>query len=187
MSLSERPMRVLPSTGCRLILLLAVLLGMAGCATSEYKYTTTISTGERLSFRLMNGRVEDAVADGIEARTPVVLPNPEQKKVKFVFGVAAKPGDSLRRVVVEDVTDETPVLLVEDEKPELKDQIWSGGTDWLDLDDTAAHWISYLGESFRVYRITVTKSNGQSVVLHEGSVTPAFAKGFLRRMMGKDY
>ncbi|ACB75037.1 hypothetical protein [Opitutus terrae] len=166
----------------------ALLLGLvlSGCATSEYKYTTKISSGERLSFRLVNGRVDDAVADGFEARAPVILPGEKEKKLQFAFGVVAK-NKPPRRVQVEDVSEEQPMLLVDDTDPQLKGQLWTGQSAWFDLEDPQAHWISYLGETFRVYRITITTADGATVVLHEGSVTPAFMKAMMRKFFGKEY
>lgn len=182
---------VLPSLRVSIIgaagAIVLLLCGLAGCASSEYRYTTKIATGERLTFRLVNGRVDPAVAEGLEAKPPVMAPDVKQKKVRYVFGLAVKPSESLQRVRVDDVSDDRAVPLVDDTDPQIKNGLWTGHSAWFGADEPEVLWVNYLGESFRVYRITVTKADGREFVLHEGSVTPAFAKGMMRHVFGKDY
>lgn len=164
-----------------------VAIGVTGCATSEYKYTTKIAGGERLTFRMVNGRVDNAKVDGLEGRMPIFFPDKEQKKIRYVFGLVAATPIALRNVRVEDVSEEQPVLIMEDTEPQLKDLSWTGQSAWFGSDDPAIKWVNYLGESFRVYRLTITTGDGRTVILHEGSVTPSFSKMMMRRLLGKDY
>lgn len=182
--------RSIPGSVSRTLIgaVLALLVGcFSGCATSEFRYTKTISTGERLDFSLVRGRVVDATGGGLTARAPIILPDQEQKQLRFIFGLLVTDDGTLQRVQIEDVSDEQPILLVDETNPELKDRQWIGRSEWFTLENPAASWVKYLGETFRVYRITATRGNGETVVLHEGSYTQGFAKAILRRLLGEDY
>lgn len=158
---------------------------LVGCGSAEYNFTTRIADGQRLTFRLINGRVEQARAEGIEVLPPQVVPDPKQKKLRFLFGFDSKGLPPITHVRVEDVADDRAVLLVDDASPALEKGRWARPSEWFAGDAPELLWLTYLDDSFRVYRITVTLHDGRTVVLHQGMSFGAFGKGMLRQVVGQ--
>ncbi|HVU25114.1 MAG TPA: hypothetical protein VHE13_13385 [Opitutus sp.] len=170
---------------CRLALAGVLALVLAGCAT-EIKYTTTTSDGRRLTFRMINGVPEHPSEAGLRTDTPKLDPNPKDKTLIYLLRFFVAKGESLGSVKVEDVSDETPFVLVEDAHPEIKNGEWRGVSRAYKLEDPEMRWVGYLDQSFRVYRFTVTLGDGRTVVLHEGVMIPGFGKAMLRRVLGDE-
>ena len=163
---------------------IAMLAFVAGCATSEYNYTTTIADGQRLTFLVRNGSVERAEAGGIRTIAPRILPVKGQQQLQFFFAFEmSKPG-AVRSVKVEDYSADSPILMVNDEKPEIVNNRWAKESAPVDAASRALDWVTYLDNSFRVYRYTVTFTDGHVVTVNQGCSIPAFAKAFLRHMLG---
>jgi hypothetical protein len=180
---SMRSSRFVPFT----VLLALVGFGAAGCATSEYRYSKVVAGGERLTFRMVKGRMDDMKVDEFEGRSPVVLPDKGQKKISYAFGIHVDSPTPPKHVRVEDVSDEQPILLLEDASPQLNKQYWRAQSAWYGVDAPEINWVTFLGESVRVYRFTITAADGRTVVLHQGMVVPAFQKVMMRHLLGKDY
>ncbi len=158
---------------------------LAGCASTELSYSTRIAGGERLSFQFIDGRVMPAHADGLEVLPPQIGPDIPGKRVRYVFGIdVKKDASAMKSVRIDDVSDQSPVLLVEDSAPAPRNGRWVGFSAFYDANAPETHWISYLDDSFRVYRLTVTRADGRTTVLYEGHMFPAFAKAMMRHMLG---
>lgn len=169
------------------VLLALVGFGAAGCATSEYRYSKVVAGGERLTFRMVKGRMDDMKVDEFEGRSPIILPDKDQKKISYAFGLHVASSTPPRQVRVEDVSDEQPILLLEDTNPQLGKTFWRGESPWYGVDAPEINWVTFLGESVRVYRFTIIAADGRTVVLHQAMVVPAFQKAMMRHLLGKDY
>lgn len=169
------------------VLMALVGFGAAGCATSEYRYSKVVSGGERLTFRMVKGRMDDMKVDEFEGRSPIILPDKDQKKISYAFGIHVASSTPPKHVRVEDVSDEQPILLLDDANPQLVKAYWRGQSAWYGVDAPEINWVTFLGESVRVYRFTITAADGRTVVLHQAMVVPAFQKAMMRALLGKDY
>lgn len=161
--------------------------GLAGC-TTEATYTHTLYTGQRITFRLINGAAEHAKIDGIETDNPKIDPDPKEHKFRYLVHLHDASGAGLKSVKVEDVSDDKPVMLVDDEQPKLTNHVWAGISAPYDLSDESSKWLTYLDESVRVYRFTVVRPDGHPVVLYESLILPPFVKAYLRQgVLGGKY
>jgi hypothetical protein len=188
------PRRRIPARGRVSFLSLAggliatLLVGSSGgCQTGEYAYVATIAGGEQLRIPLNKGGAVMAKEGSIQILHAGgdVEPNKHQFFYKFAF--ADSSGSELRSVLVEDVSDEKAVLLVEDLQPKLVERRWDATSRFFNRDDEPIKWVFYVGDSFRVFRFTVTFADGRKIVLHQGSRVPAWAKAGIRSIFGEKY
>jgi hypothetical protein len=161
---------------------LAVLL--AGCATSEYTYTTRLADGQRMTFQMVKGRVEPGRSDGFETLIPRFDPDPKAKRLQMGFAFSADGAPPFKHVRVEDMSEEKPILLVDDAAPHLKSGVWIGRSPSFAADAPEVHWVTYLDDSFKVYRFTITLNDGRTIVLHQGFMVAGFMKAMLRQVLG---
>jgi hypothetical protein len=89
---------------------------------------------------------------------------------------------------VDDVSDEAPVTLVDDPAPTLTAAgAWHHESEPFDLNAPHAKWLATISNSLRVYRFTLTFADGQTVVLHQGTLFTAAMKAGVRQAMGQNY
>ncbi|MEO7414627.1 MAG: hypothetical protein ABIZ81_14855 [Opitutaceae bacterium] len=159
-----------------------------GCVTKEFSYVAVVSGGEQIKFTFSGGGPVHAKAEGIEILNASILPDFEAKKVFYGFQFSdASAGKNLQSVRVEDVSDPLPFLLFEDLAPKLTNRIWDAKTREFAADDPSLKWVSYVSESVRIYRFTVTMNDGRKVILHQPSVVPGWVKMAIRTMFGEKY
>jgi len=164
-----------------------LVLGFAGC-TTEINYSTATADGQRVTFRMLNGVPDHGNEDGIQTDTPKIEPNFTDHKLRYVvrlFDRSGQPG--LRSVRVEDVTEGKPMLLIEDNTPQLKNQEWRGTSPFFEAEDEPLKWIGYLDQTFCVYRFTIVRADGRTIVLHEGMMVSPYSKTMLRHALGEKY
>jgi hypothetical protein len=163
--------------------ILAACLG--GCATGDYAYVATISGGERVRIPLVKGSPEMSKADGIQVLQTSGAVNHELKKFGYVFAFSDQHAEALTSVIVEDVSDESAVRLVEDLEPKLIEKRWTGVSRPFAAYDPAGKWILHVNDTFRVFRFTITRADGKKIVIHQGSRVPAWAKAGIRSALGE--
>lgn len=171
-------------------ILVVALIGTAmaggGCASGGYTYVARISTGERLEFPLEKGMPPLAKAGDIEVTGAAALPtkNADERTLSYAFGFKIGSGVAPKSVVIEDVTDAAPVLVVEDLSPQLEGTQWRHIKGPLDGNAPELAWLGHLGDTMRVYRFTITKADGKKVVLHQGWMVPGWMKAAMRAALG---
>lgn len=169
-------------------MLAAISVGGVGCASKEFSYVTTVSGGEQIKFTFANGGPVHAKAEGFEILDALIRPEYDAKKVFYGFRFSdAANGKTLQSVKVEDVSEPTPVLLFEDPQPKVVDRIWTGKSRLFDADDPSLKWVTYVSDSVRIYRFTLTLNDGRKVVLHQPSMVPGWIKMSIRGMFGEKY
>jgi hypothetical protein len=165
-----------------------MILALAGCATGDYAYVKTISTGERIQLALRQGSPVLASKGDITIRHAALVPNPnletEQKKLQYLFAFHDKSAVPLKAVLVEDVSDEKSILMVDDQDPKLVNERWTATSRMFGADEDALIWVGHLGDTMRVYRFTITKADGSKVILDQGWMVPGWAKVPMRRALG---
>jgi len=165
--------------------LLASILAI-GCATGEYAYVTTISTGERIQIPLVNGAPLPAKKGNLTVMHAGLVPNPnpDDKKLKYLFHLEDKSLVPPKAVVVEDVTDDHAILMVEDLAPKFTEARWTGASPLYGGEDPAMAWVGPLGDSTRVFRFTVTAADGSKTTLDQAWIVPSWAKVGMRKALG---
>jgi hypothetical protein len=162
---------------------------LAGCSsTGDYVYQTRTAYGEKLRIPLERGAPLPAQEGTILVRAARLLPlgDGSTKKVFYYFEFVDSSGATPRSVRVEDVTDETPMFIVEDKNPKLLDNHWVGRSEQLDAASPLLGWVSYIDDSMRVYRFTVVTADGKELILNQAWSVPAWFKAAMRKTLGME-
>jgi hypothetical protein len=167
---------------------LAMLMGVmvAGCATGDYAYVKTISTGERIQIPLHRGAPVMAQKGNVQIRHAALIPSatPEKKQLMYLFDLQDKSPVPPKSIVVEDVSEDKPVLMLDDQAPKLVNQRWTSISRPFSGDEAAMIWVTHLDDSMRVFRFTVTGADGSKTVLDQGWMVPGWTKVPMRRALG---
>ena len=147
---------------------------------------TTIAGGQEVTIPLGSHGIEPARAEGLQVDFASCTLNNE-KKLLYGFALSDSQGRTLRRIRVEDVSEDAPILLVDDAQPTFKDKKWIGSSKPFEPSDPAVAWIATITNTLRVYRFTVTLPDGRDVVLLQGSMFLNPMKAAIRQMWGQNY
>jgi hypothetical protein len=90
-----------------------------------------------------------------------------QKYARWTFGVKLKQPVQLRSIRIEDVTEGSAVLLINDQAPQVEANAWTGYTGAIEPSASALPWLFDNAPSKRTFRFTVTDLNGQDSVLEQ--------------------
>jgi hypothetical protein len=107
-----------------------------------------------------------------------------QKYARWTFGIRLKQPLQLRSIRIEDVTEGTPVLLVNDQAPQLEGNAWTGYTGAIEPTAAALPWLFESTPAKRTFRFTVTDLNGQDSVLEQTIAYPVKTKKELIKWYG---
>jgi hypothetical protein len=166
---------------------LIAVLGLAGCATGDVAMLATIAGGEKLRVPLERGGVVRTNEGGVLIDTTAFALRPE-KHFTHVFEFTDSRKRALRHVRVVDVSDEAPVVLVDQADPTLSATgQWHGESAPLAPSDPRLAWIATLSNSLRVYRFTLTFADGTVLVLNQGAMFPQPIKSGIRHSFGQNY
>jgi hypothetical protein len=166
----------------------ALLLGTAGCISKEFTYKSTVAGGEELTFTLTGSGPAHARAESFEVLDAALVPDFPAKTIFYKFRLSdSQRGKSLQSLRIEDVTDTEALLVFEDQHPAFTERVWEGKTGALSLEEPSLQWLSYVSDSMRIYRFTLTMADGRKVVLHQLAMMPGWVKTKIREMFGQKY
>jgi hypothetical protein len=164
-----------------------VAIALSGCAGSSNTVTVPISGGGQVSLQkggslfkqAENGRVVVTEA-GLQA-----VNFDGKYYVRWTFGVRSKQPTELSSIRIEDVSDGTPVQLVNDVAPQQDAGKWAGNAGLMELSATSLPWFYESNDTVRTLRVTVTEVSGQSYVLYQGVLYTPSAKAAIRNTVGQ--
>jgi hypothetical protein len=165
----------------RLALGTGLLLFVACSTAPEYKYVTKISGGQRIEFPISSGGTAPAKEGGIAVASPQFLGPPHNGVTFMGFVVKNESGQELKKVLIEDVSDESPAKILEDASPKMVNGVWRGLSQPIRSVASPYEWLAYLDASNRVYRFTVTLADGKTITLNQLAMFPAWMKEGMRR------
>lgn len=110
--------------------------------------------------------------------------NPKLKEIRYAFGFVATGGGQPRRVQIDDVTEPQAVFIMDDTKPILDQGRWRGETKPFPATDSRFDWLVQIVNSTRIFRFTITDSEGRDHVLYQGAFYPVFYKQAIARALG---
>jgi hypothetical protein len=172
------PLRFLP---------LALVALLAACSSGgSISMLTTIAGGEKIAVPLGPRGVEPSKKDGVQIELATCTLN-RDKKLVYAFELSDERKRAVRRVRVEDVSDASSALLVDDTQPALTQNRWRGSSRPFEPGDPSLAWLATITNSVRVYRFTVTFADGHEVALLQGSMFPNFIKSSIRQTWGEKY
>jgi len=136
---------------------------IAGCSSSSGNSGsgTTSGAGKATFAPVQNERFAVTTAE-IGA---LLLDN--QKYARWTFGIKLRQPIQLRSIRIEDVTEGTSVLLVNDQAPEVAANAWTGYTGAIEPTASSLPWLFDNNPAKRTFRFTVTDLNGQDSVLEQ--------------------
>ncbi len=160
----------------------------AGCSSTDNMRPVSIAGGKLVVIPFgphgpMNGQ-----ANGYEVWGANAVPGATPTQLIYKFLLTAPSGVTLKRVVVDDISDEQSYPgIIDDDKPWLDGKIWKGETPPFDNKDPNLKWIYTVSPSVRVYRFTVTDSAGATTILYQVTPYPPYAKTAMRFSWGEKY
>jgi hypothetical protein len=107
-----------------------------------------------------------------------------QKYARWTFGIKLRQPVQLRSIRVEDVSEGSPVLLVNDQAPQAAGGAWTGYTGAIEPSASAIPWLFDSTPARRTFRFTVTDLNGQDSVLEQTVTYPLKTKKELVKWYG---
>ncbi len=160
---------------------------MAGCATGDVAMLVTIVGGEKIRVPFGRGGVVLSAEDDVQINTANFTLT-KDKKFDYTFEFTDSRKRALRRVLVEDVSDNAPVLFVDDAQPQLSAAgQWRGRLELPDLAEPRMGWVATISNSVRVFRFTLTFADGKTLVIHQGEFYPPAEKAAIRHLFGQNY
>lgn len=90
-----------------------------------------------------------------------------QKYARWTFGIKLRQPIQLRSIRIEDVTEGTPVLLINDQAPQVEAGVWTGYTGAIEPTASSLPWLFDNNPAKRTFRFTITDLNGQDSVLEQ--------------------
>jgi hypothetical protein len=170
-----------------LLALAAVLALSAGCQTGEVKAVVPISGGGHITVPLTPAGPPAGEADGYRVERATISPSKELHELRYEFGLVATKPPALRRIQVDDISDETAVPLVDDANPQFTNGHWSAKTVMIPADDPRLRWVFQITRSLRVYRFTLTALDGRQVAFNQVTGFPPNLKSAIRELWGEKY
>jgi hypothetical protein len=144
-----------------------------------------------VSIRISNGKTVTLVKTGdvfdraenerARVTTSGLFDDRERGRIfmRWVFGIHFKQPTMVRNVRVEDVTDKKPVLLIEDDSPNVTADLWTGRGSAIPFGAKYLPWFFQRGDSTRVFRIVIREKSGRSYELYQGARFSADKKNLM--------
>lgn len=172
----------------RLTAVLCLLaLVLPACVAPAPQARIRISSGERLVVNLRDGTVEGSHSKLVKVLGARFMLSPQTKNGIYDIAVAFAPGAVPASIRVEDVTDEKPALILQDDAPQLfENKAWRKTSDPVDLDGESMKWMHDIDDSFRVYAFHITLKDGQKILLHQAAIYLGFFKQGMMQVIRPD-
>jgi hypothetical protein len=100
--------------------------------------------------------------------------------LRWSFAIRPKQADALSSIRIEDVTDPSPLLLVNDVAPQLDGGQWKETAGLMPLSAASVHWLFEPNNTVRIFRITITGLDGRTDQLEQRVAYSQDAKKALR-------
>lgn len=157
---------------------LVLLLCLAAASLGKQKEFTILGS-EKIKAEVERSMPLPAEKDGIKIEVAAFMIG--DGKLVFTFGFDTKK--TPKKVVVEDVSGSSPVVLVEDSAPVVQKDYWRGDATPLPLSKSGVPWVFERGDTTKVFRFTVTLSDReQPVVLYQPAIYAGATKKQLQKM-----
>jgi hypothetical protein len=159
----------------RQIALLISVLSVAASQGIAATRTVTILDGQKISVA-WNGDQPDLVKDG-DVRIITAGVGVRGGKLFHEFAFLYSQAAKISKVLVEDVTGNMPVVMVEVASPVLEEKRWYAETKPLALKKDLLPWVFQRGDTTKVYRFTISLENeSKPMVIYQAAIFSAGAK-----------
>ena len=170
------------------ILVAVTVLLLSGCAHQPMTETIAVSGGQNIRFtRVGAGFVKAENERFVLDEAGLTTYRTEGKNfVRWQFAIMPKEETALRLVRIEDVTNDRPVLILEDRAPQIDERRWSRQSDLIRANTRSIPWLFEFGRTTRVFRIKVRETNGKTSILYQAVLFTPKAKKDFRVLMGPE-
>ena len=103
--------------------------------------------------------------------------------LRWSFAIRPKQVNALSSIRIEDATDPSPLLLVNDVAPQLDGGRWNETAGLMPLSAASVHWLFEPNDTVRIFRIMITGLDGRSDTLEQRVWYSQDAKKALRAVM----
>ena len=167
--------------------LLVISAVLTGCQTGEVKAILPLADGNQITMPIMQKAPPRGEGGGYQALEALLLPPNADHALSYGFTLRAQNEPDLKRIQIDDVTDESIEPLLDDSTPKFDKQLWHGKTDPIAADDARLKWVYQITGSMRVYRFTLTRTNGEKISFYHVSPYAPFIKAAIRSALGEKY
>jgi hypothetical protein len=166
----------------------AAILLLGGFAHQPLTESIRVSGGQNLTFtRVGAGFVKAENGRFVIDEAGLTTYRTEGKNfVRWQFAIMPKRETALRVVRIEDVTDDSPILVLEDRAPRIDERRWSRQSALIRANPRSIPWLFEFGRTTRVFRITVRETNGKTSILYQAVLFTPKAKKDFRVLMGPE-
>lgn len=169
-------------------ILVCSLLGLlAGCQSGDVIKRVPVAGGGEIMVPLTRDGLKPGSADGYEVAGAMLEPGKETRDAFYSFALVAKHAPALKRIQVDDISDETAVTLVDDRDPQWKDRRWTKNSEIINADDPRMKWVYQITPAMRVYHFTLTRNDGTQVSFNHVQLVPPVMKAMIRNRWGEKY
>jgi hypothetical protein len=157
-------------------LILLLCISTVACAgTKEY----TILGDQKITAKVQGGMPLPAEKDGITVEGAGFALG----EGKLIWGFDFTSKKVPTKVLIEDVSGKSAIILVDDSAPTLKGHDWSGNATPVSLSKNNCPWLFEAGDTTKVFRFTIAlKGKSEPVVIYQPAVYPEATKQQLRQM-----
>jgi hypothetical protein len=164
---------------------LLVLL-IAGCATTEEIMSFKISGGQSISAKVVKSvplPAENHIAKIEHAGFHIGPGDDEEQKAYLTWSFIVAFKDSIKptTILVEDVTDEDKILLIQDNAPTLREHKWIKKHIPILVTQDNFRWLYELKDTTRVFRFTFIVDESPEIILHQPALFSSENKLYLRQ------
>jgi hypothetical protein len=162
------------------------VLWCAGCADSSPPSSTGIAGVGSIHLARSGTGFRKAENDRVQISEASLQPVAfgGNYYVRWTFAIRPKQAVQLATIRIEDVTGSAPVLLVNDVAPQQDAGIWRENAGLMEISSASAGLSDPKG-TVRVFRFTISESNGQNYVLYQGVMESPATKEAVRRTVGR--
>jgi len=159
--------------------LFALLLCAASVAVAETKEYTVLGN-QKIKAKAQDGMPLPAAKDGVTIQGAGFALG--EGKLIWSFDFISRRAPT--RVLVEDISGPSAIVLVEDSAPKREGSRWSGGAAPVELSRVGCPWLYEPGNTTKVFRFTVAlKGKAEPVVIHQPAIYTAETKRQLQQMV----
>ena len=153
---------------------IGIPLFLGACTTRNVQAAT--GTGQSLSLEESKGATVGDTRFQIYPPELGAVMLDNDKYVRWAFSFRDNQPGQLRSVRVENISDPTPAVLVEDTAPELSNGIWTGYSGAIEPNLTEVPWLYDSGSSTRLFRFTIIDLDGTQRTFVQGARYPLTRK-----------
>jgi len=124
-----------------LLFLVGIIAFGSGCQSGSVSAVVPIAGGGTINVPMTRGGPPPAEGDGFKVDRATIAPSRDARELRYEFALQALKQPDLKRIRIDDMSDETAVTLIDDGAPQFSDGKWLAKTDMISADDQKLKWI----------------------------------------------